>query len=214
MADEVGNEGKGPECRNPPSKADTQYYYNQKKTTESGHEFEFDDTPGSERIRLAHKSGTYLELSTGGDKFDNTLGREYKYNTGGFTHTIDENTDLKYNGNIRVSVGKNQHIEINGAKTESIAEELALAVNKGASIVVIEDLYIVAKNLTISTTDHVNIQAGGDIGLDAGGNINLKAGGGMSIKATGNIETSTDSSMKTTSASDTTMIGNPINLNP
>ena len=213
--DKVGNEGKGPECRNPPSKADTQYYYNQKKTTESGHEFEFDDTPGSERIRLAHKSGTYLELSTGGDKFDNTLGREYKYNTGGFTQTVDENSDLKYNGNLRVSIGKHQHVEINGAKTESIAEELAIAVNKGASIVIIEDLYIVAKNVTISASEHVNIDAGGDIGLNAAGNINLKAGGGMSIKAEGgNIEMQTSASMKTTSASDTTMKGSQIHLNP
>lgn len=210
----VGNEGKKPDQRNPESKANTQYYYNKKMTTECGHEFEFDDTKGAERIRLAHTSGSYLEFSVGGDKYDNTLGREYKYTTGGFTHTVDENSDLKYNGNLRVSIGKNQHVEVNGAKTETIAEELAMAVNKGASIVIIEDLYIVAKNVTISASEHINMQAGGDIGLDAGGNINLKAGKGMSVKAEGGdimTESSASTKMKmgatfeTTSSSGTTV---------
>lgn len=211
----VGNADKAPKQRHPETEYEAEYYYNKKQTTESGHEMEWDDTPGKERIRMAHMSGSYMEFTAKGDKVDNIVGREYKYNTGGFTQTVDENSDLKYNGNLRVSIGKHQHVEINGAKTESIAEELAIAVNKGASIVIIEDLYIVAKNVTISASEHVNIDAGGDIGLNAAGNINLKAGGGMSIKAEGgNIEMQTSASMKTTSASDTTMKGSQIHLNP
>lgn len=89
-----------------------------------------------------------------------------------------------------------------------------MAVNKGASIVIIEDLYIVAKNVTISASEHINMQAGGDIGLDAGGNINLKAGKGMSVKAEGGdimTESSASTKMKmgatfeTTSSSGTTV---------
>ena len=219
----VGNGDQAPKQRHPETEYKAEYYYNRKTTTESGHEFEFDDTKNSERIRMAHKSGSYFEFCSNGDKVDNILGREYKYNTGGFTQTVDENSDLKYNGNIRVSIGKNQHIEVNGAKTETIAEELAMAVNKGASIVVIEDLYIVAKNVTISASEHINMQAGGDIGLDAGGNINLKAGGGMSVKAEGGdimTESSAATKMKmgatfeTTSGSTTTMKAPKIDLNP
>lgn len=210
----VGNGEQKPKQRHPETEYKAEYYHNKKMTTESGHELEFDDTKNAERIRLAHKSGSYLEYTSKGDKVDNIIGREYKYNTGGFTQTVDENSDLKYNGNLRVSVGKHQHVEINGAKTESIAEELAMAVNKGASIVIIEDLYIVAKNITISASEHINMQAGGDIGLDAGGNINLKAAKGMSVKAEGGdimTESSASTKMKmgstfeTTSSSTTTV---------
>ena len=31
-------------------------------TTRSGHILEFDDTPGSERVQVYHKSGSYLEI--------------------------------------------------------------------------------------------------------------------------------------------------------
>lgn len=219
----VGNGDQAPKQRHPETEYKAEYYYNKKQTTESGHEMEWDDTPGKERIRMAHKSGSYTEFTAKGDKVDNIIGREYKYNTGGFTQTVDENSDLKYNGNLRISIGKNQHVEVNGAKTETIAEELAMAVNKGASIVIIEDLYIVAKNVTISASEHVNIDAGGDIGLNAAGNINLKAGAGMSVKAEGGdirTESSASTKMKmgstfeTTSSGGTTMKAPRIDLNP
>jgi hypothetical protein len=219
----VGNGDQNPKQRHPESEAKTEYYYNKKTTSESGHEDEIDDTPGKERRRIAHKSGSYIEYSPKGDKVDNCVGREYKYNTGGYTHTVDENSDCKYNGNLRVSIGKNQHLEVNGAKTETIAEELAMAIGKGASIVIIDDLYIVAKNITISASEHINMEAGGDIGLDAGGNINLKAGAGMSVKAEGGdimTESSAATKMKmggvfqTTSGGGTTMKAPKIDLNP
>jgi hypothetical protein len=219
----VGNAEKAPKQRHPETEYEAEYYYNKKQTTESGHEMEWDDTPGKERIRMAHKSGSYTEFTAKGDKVDNIVGREYKYNTGGFTQTVDENSDLKYNGNLRVSIGMHQHVEVNGAKTESIAEELAIAVNKGASIVIIEDLYIVAKNVTISASEHVNIDSGGDIGLNAGGNINLNAGAGMSIKAEGgdiqmataaNMGQQSDGTFNMTASGTMTATAPKIDLNP
>jgi hypothetical protein len=193
--------------RHPKTSYSCEYYYNKKTTTESGHEMEWDDTPGKERIRCGHKSGTYYEISAGGDKVDNIVGKEHKYNKGGFTQTVDNNTDIKYNGNMRVSIGKAQHIEINGTKTETIAAEMALAVQKGASIVIIEDLYIVCKNLTIQTGENINLEAGGDMAISAGGNINMKAGKGMSVKADGG-------DIRTNSSADTVMTsGGQIKLN-
>ena len=209
--------------RHPETSYKADYYFNKKMTTESGHELEFDDTKGAERIRIAHKSGTYMEMNPDGRLVHSVKGQESKYIQDGSTVTIDGNTDQKYNGNLRVSIGKANHIEINGTQTLSVAEELAIAVQKGASIVIIEDLYIVAKNLTISTSEHINMQAGGDIGLDAGGNINLKAGAGMSVKAEGGdimTESSAATKMKmgssfeTSSGATTTVKAPKIDLNP
>ena len=46
----------------PASKYKAKYPYNSTMTTRSGHLLEFDDTPGSERIQIFHKSGSYIEI--------------------------------------------------------------------------------------------------------------------------------------------------------
>jgi len=46
----------------PASKYKAKYPYNSTMTTRSGHILEFDDTPGSERVQVYHKSGSYLEI--------------------------------------------------------------------------------------------------------------------------------------------------------
>lgn len=168
---------------------DAGYYYNRKNTSESGHEFEIDDTEGNERIRQAHKDGTYFEMIAGGHMTTSVKGHEHKYNQGGLTCTVDNNSDVKHNGNLRLSIGKGMHAEINGVTTATISEELAVAVNKGASLVVLDDLYIVCKKLTIDATSDININTtGGDIGLNASGSINLK-GKGISAQSSSVIKT-------------------------
>ena len=46
----------------PASEYKARYPYNNTMTTRSGHILEFDDTPGSERVQVYHKSGSYLEI--------------------------------------------------------------------------------------------------------------------------------------------------------
>jgi hypothetical protein len=46
----------------PESKYKAKYPYNHTMTTRGGHLVEFDDTPGSERIQVYHKTGSYLEI--------------------------------------------------------------------------------------------------------------------------------------------------------
>lgn len=46
----------------PVSKNKAKYPYNSTMTTRGGHLVEFDDTPGSERVHIFHKSGSYIEI--------------------------------------------------------------------------------------------------------------------------------------------------------
>ena len=43
------------------------YPYNDVTQTESGHFMEMDDTPGAERIRLQHRTGTFTEIQADGN---------------------------------------------------------------------------------------------------------------------------------------------------
>ena len=53
------------------------YPYNKVTQTESGHIIEIDDTPGSERIHIYHKSGTYVEIDSNGSMVKRTKGSSY-----------------------------------------------------------------------------------------------------------------------------------------
>jgi hypothetical protein len=185
-----------PSQRHPKSTYKSDYYFNKKTTTESGHEMEWDDTPGHERVRIAHKTGSYIEWSADGRKVESIKNHEHKYVQGGLTQTVENNSDLKFNGNVRTSIGQDSHNEINGDYTQAIAKNLSIAIGKGAAIVVMDDLYIVCKNLTVQTSDNVNFDVGGDFAVNAAGNFNVIAGKGISARADGG-DFQTKSSAKT-----------------
>jgi hypothetical protein len=174
--------------RHPETSHNADYYTNKKATTESGHEFEFDDTKGHERIRIGHKSGSYIEWSEDGRKTESIVGQEHKYISQGSTCTIDGNSDHKYNGNLRTSTAE-QHIEINGVCSIAVSGEYALTVQKGATLVILDDLYIVCKNLTIETEADANFKIGGSFAVSAASDINLQAGGVISISSGGAMST-------------------------
>ena len=54
-----------------------EYPYNHVTYTESGHLFELDDTPEYERVRLLHRSQSFLEFTNDGSKIENVVGDSY-----------------------------------------------------------------------------------------------------------------------------------------
>ena len=65
----------------PESAANTNYQpvypYNNITQTPAGHSFELDDTPTRERIRLQHRSGTFVEMHPNGDEVHKIYGNGY-----------------------------------------------------------------------------------------------------------------------------------------
>jgi hypothetical protein len=61
----------------PPNGFNPEYPYNHVTYTESGHLFELDDTPGGERVRLLHRTQSFLEFLPDGSRVDNTVGKSY-----------------------------------------------------------------------------------------------------------------------------------------
>ena len=101
------------------------YPKNQVFHSESGHVFEIDDTPGSERTLDYHKSGTYKEIDAKGNETTTVVGDKYTVVMG------DENIYIKgtkgkggyrltVEGNVKQYVKGNYHLEVTGNKTEYI----------------------------------------------------------------------------------------------
>jgi len=100
----------------PPSPASTEtppvYPYNNITQTESGHTFEMDDTPARERIRLNHRSGTFIEMHPNGDEVHKVYGDGYEI-------TIKDK-NVQINGTCNITINGDSNIHVLGNKNERI----------------------------------------------------------------------------------------------
>ena len=137
----------------PESAANTDYQpvypYNNVTATPSGHSFEMDDTPTRERIRLQHRSGTFIEMHPNGDEVHKVYGN-------GFEITIkDRNVLVK--GNTNITIEGDSYIHIMGDKIEQIDGNLEQHI-KGNYTQVVEQI------TSVTSQGDYNISCGGVIG--------------------------------------------------
>lgn len=104
----------------------TVYPYNSVSESESGHVLEFDDTPSKERVHLAHRAGSFIEMHNDGSvvyksakvKFDISHSSSYSYVNGSQVVTVRDGSKLLVNssgggGSLEIEVGSGGSININ-----------------------------------------------------------------------------------------------------
>lgn len=90
----------------------SQYPYNAATFSASGHKFEIDDTPGSERINIEHRSGTKVEMFSDGSVTRRSIGNDYEVVLGDkelvvrgqVTIVVESNADLRVQGDVNMQV--------------------------------------------------------------------------------------------------------------
>jgi len=109
------------------------YPYNHVTESESGHLVEFNDTPGSESISIAHRSGTYSEVDQDGDTTVKVVGNSSETVAKDKYITIDEDMNVTVGGNVisTVTGGRTEKagsLEINSDDEVSITSEGAVTI--------------------------------------------------------------------------------------
>jgi len=163
------------EIRLPKTTYKSKYPYNHVFTSESGHQTEIDDTPGHERLRESHKSGTYWEISPDGRKVELIVVDDYKYIKGGMTLTVDYNGDIKIGGNLRLVIEKDAYIEVGGDVT-SVVKGDSHQVVKGDSHLIVEGSTEITskKTLKLHSDDSIELTAKSEIKITADGDVHIK----------------------------------------
>lgn len=156
--------------RHPKSTYEAKYPYNRVMVTESGHELHFDDTKGKERIRIAHKSGSYQEWSPNGKKVEMVTGHSVTYVKGGHTMTADKNVDTKVGGSTRSSVSGDDHSEVKGTRSSATSGDVRSTVG--------------GDSVSATKGDSVHGVVGKHT-MKVGGKMQVKADGGHELKVTG-----------------------------
>lgn len=122
----------------PESAANTDYQplypYNNVTQTESGHRFEMDDTPTRERVRLNHRSGTFIEMHPNGDEVHKVYGDGYEI-------TI-KNKNVHIQGRCTVQVEGNCNLKVKGDYTAEVDGDYNLLVGKKFKLRALEDIQL------------------------------------------------------------------------
>ena len=125
------------------------YPFNHVSYTESGHLFEMDDSPGKERVRLMHRSTTFIEMLKDGDRVDQTIGDKFDMVDGDFkSHSLGSNFQ-SINGFYDLYVKGNKKTTSPSIFDNTASSAFNVKIGSGSA--------------TVTTVD-------GDINLVAGGN--------------------------------------------
>lgn len=166
------------------------YPYVQALTTEGGHSQEFDNTPGQERYRLRHPTGSYVEVAPDGRKTDKCTGDLYsltngsrneltegprKVNVGGdetyinfanVLRQIEGNQTNKVGGNVLENIEGNNEINVKGNEVKKITGDGTIEVSGNVKVIV---------------TGNANITVNGNATSNVSGNYSMTVGGTYSV---------------------------------
>jgi hypothetical protein len=164
----------------PESAANTDYQpvypYNNVTQTPSGHLFEMDDTPTRERVRLQHRSKTFIEMHPNGDQVHKIYGNGYTITLGDHNIAIGVDNGENANkcnitiyGDVNLNVKGDFYQEVDGNYSLHVKGRYTQTVDKTSSIVSAGDMRITAGAsatgaLRITTGDHVYVD--GDLSVD------------------------------------------------
>lgn len=140
------------------------YPYNNITQTESGHSFEMDDTPGRERIRLQHRSGTFTEIHSDGTEVHKVFGDGYEINIKNKNVLIRGVCNITVEGDAVMHVKGNKYERIDGNYEQEIRGDYTQVVKGEAKILSENDMTIgsnpgFAGSLRISTGDHLYLDS-------------------------------------------------------
>jgi hypothetical protein len=145
------------------------YPYNQVMQSASGHLFEMDDSRGRERVRLTHRTGTFIEMHPNGDEVHKVYGNNYVITV--------RNNNVLIQGDCSVTIEGDAYINVKGDKVEQVDGNYELYV-KGNFTQVIEQ----TANMTVK--NDLKILSGASFG---GGAMTLAAADGVYVESDFNV---------------------------
>jgi hypothetical protein len=95
--------------------------FNKVIETSSGHIIEIDDTEGNERIHVYHKSGTFEEIDSTGQKVEKVVADSFVINIGSRRVLVQTDELREINGNLQLHVYSNETKTVDGTIEETIS---------------------------------------------------------------------------------------------
>ena len=159
------------------------YPYNKVTQTESGHIIEVDDTPGSERIHIYHKSGTYVEIDSNGSMVKRTKGSSYEIIDRNGKISIAGRADISVNGACNIFVGNDANIEVEGDVNLTCHNDITAMAGGTLNLSATEEVNITSGNVNIQAYNLMNVSSNVALNLHATTDINMLSNASIFLSA-------------------------------
>ena len=137
------------------------YPFNKVYQTESGHIVEFDDTPGSDRIHIYHRSGTFVEIDSAGNMVRKVVGSNYEIIDKNGYISINGDASVSVKGSVKVYVGGDADIEVEGDTNIKCFNDITMQASGRVDISATEEINLHSANVNIEAD--VNLSLRGDV---------------------------------------------------
>ena len=158
-----------------PPPYNAEYPFNHVFQSESGHILEFDDTHGSERVHLYHKTGTFVEIDANGTQVNRIVGDGFEIlERNGFVH-VKGSLNVTVDGAYNLRVDNTLNLEVSGNALINIFDTTDINISGDANISVGGDFNLRATNINLEADNEVNIKSGSTTNIHSNGDFNLKS---------------------------------------
>lgn len=178
---------------------DAQYPFVKTNVTPSGHTIQYNDTPGSERVLIKHRTGAAVDMLPNGNIEISspgagiiTIRKDFTIIvSGNVKYQVDGNFDLDVKGNFNVKA-LNVNTNIEGNKTETILGSSRTSIAGNEGVTVKGNSSHTVKGTTTNTTlgNSNNITKGkamhassGDFQIASGGNAKLSSPASIDVSS-------------------------------
>jgi len=159
------------------------YPYNKVLQTESGHIIEMDDTPGSERLQVYHRSGTFIEIDPVGNIIKRTKGTSYEIIDRNGYIAVSGDAHLSVSGSIKVYIGGNADIEVEGDTNIKCLNDITAQAAGKMNLSATEEINITSANINIQAYHTCNVKSNIELNAFVEKDLNLKSGTNAYIDA-------------------------------
>lgn len=198
--------------KEPKSSYNGQYPYVHTMETESGHIQEFDDTPGHERYRILHPTGTYEEVAPDGRRTRKTVGDLFDITNADGNILISGDKKVNVGGDETYYNMANKTTQIDGSNTLFIRGDETKTIEGDGTLYVKGNIKIVVDgNADILVKGDAKTQVEGNHDYTVNGNVTWSVKGNVSMDVTGNW-TETMQTMSSKASGQYTVDGSRIDI--
>jgi len=204
----------------PESPYNAEYPYNKVFGSESGHAIEIDDTPGSERLNWAHRSGTFTETGPDGTQVTKIVGDGYTivdkngyilvegianvHVAGNCNVIILNDTNLTMHGRVSLDIHNDVDVNIGGRLSLSVGEGIFARNGGSMSLETVGDIdSAVSGNITTDVIGEFNMTSDAGVNLTSNADTHIKSSGEFFNHSAGDMNMCTDAGVKVKSAAAT-----------
>jgi len=125
------------------------YPHSKSWQSESGHSIELDDTKDRERVRIQHRSKTFIEMHPNGDEVHKVYGDGYEITLGQKNISVKGHCVVYVEGDCVVNVKGDKIEKIEGNLYTQVQGEMVTTVGKKCSIVSENDMTLGVNDTTV-----------------------------------------------------------------